>query len=198
VPRRSEASPGQSRTILEDVFKPLPDGNNELPSFLSCGVGVLVLWGESSGARGSIARKVEVGWVESIVPKPGWTAPFLHRSNDERSEIHVRLLDVEEKNGKCSQRARKTSVILCPCHFICKVRLDTSPDGRTWRMDAEGLDRFRCMKKYMQELTGPRSNEGACGSVLVAAVEVAGQGEGALPAGLASIPSPMRSRTVMI
>jgi hypothetical protein len=37
--------------------------------------------------------------------------------------------------------------VLCPCHFICRVQLEK--DGRGWRLDAEGLERFKAMKRYI-------------------------------------------------
>merc|ERR1719353_2754848 len=113
---------------------------NALPSFVVSSMGImgaLLLWEGDSKGIGT----VELGIIDSISPRPGWSAPFLHR-NDERSEISARLLDVEDRTGRAS--ARKTTypeVVLCPCHFICRVPLEK--DGRSWRMDNEGLERLK-------------------------------------------------------
>merc|ERR1719510_179373 len=80
-----ESSNGESRRLLCGVFEGLPPDINALPSFLHSFIGVLLLWGED--ATGCGARTVELGILDHVVPRPGWAAPFLHRS-DERSELH--------------------------------------------------------------------------------------------------------------
>jgi len=124
-----------------------------MPSFVAGGVGVLLLWGEDP--KGGGARTIELGVVEHVIPRPGWAAPFLHRSDD-RSELHVRLCDVDERSGRCHSR-KKNSVVLCPCHFICRVHLDK--EGRNWRMDMEGMERFKAMRYYLQELDAQQQRE---------------------------------------
>jgi hypothetical protein len=94
---------------------------------------------------------VEIGIVDRIVPRPGWSAPFLHRSDD-RSEVHVRPLDVEERTNRCTVRKKCNEVITYPCRFVCRAVLEK--DGKNaWRLDGEALDRFKSMKWYMSELS---------------------------------------------
>lgn len=183
---RCEASLGEGRRILAEVFEPLPEGTNAMPSFLAGYVGVLLLWGEDSKGHG--IRNIELGVVEHVVPRPGWTAPFLHRSDD-RSELHVRLCDVEERNGRCHPR-RKNTVVLCPCHFICRVHLDK--EGRCWRLGAEGMERFKAMRRYLVALdTHQRDLKEALAKPLPEPVP----GVVSIPSApsLDSIPSPTRS-----
>lgn len=145
--RLQQALPSESRRLLEEVFEPLPDGTNALPSFHTGTIGVLVLCGEI--VKGSDIPDVEVALIESIVTRPGWVAPFLLRGDD-RSELDSALLDVEEISGTCHRRQGK-AVLLCPCHFICRIRLEKHKDNRSWMLDLEGRERLRWMKKYMQQ-----------------------------------------------
>merc|ERR1719336_2983069 len=152
VPRSAEAPVSESRNILEEAFKPLPEGTNALPSFLpgaGSSMAVLALCGEI--AKGSHLPDVEVALVDSIVTKPGWAAPFLLRT-DERTELSMRLLDVEELTGRCRMRL-KCKVLLCPCHFICRVRLEKDQaNAGIWILDREGRDRLSWMKKYLRDV----------------------------------------------
>jgi len=189
IPTRCEASAGESRRILGEVFEPLPEGTNAMPSFMGCAVGVLLLWGEN--LKGGGGRTIECGMVEHIVPRPGWAAPFLHRSDD-RSELHVRLCDVDERTGRCHTRRKIPVVVLCPCHFICRVHLEK--EGRTVRLDAEGLERLKAMRCHLQTLDTQqqRHREEAPAKALVDSAPTA---PALAPPGpsLGSIPSPTRS-----
>lgn len=216
VPRSGETSAGQSRRILEDVFQPIGEGTNSLPPFSAGGVGALFL----SGGSSSTSRTVELGVIEYVDARPGWTAPFLHRS-DERSELHVKLCDVEgSSSNRCISRRGK-SVVLSPCQFICRVRLDKEGKNN-WRIDQEGLERYRSLKRYMTDLTGRSQPEVKEPPAKVAtppvesphlsqppqgkasedsgAVEVAGTSAvpGCAQQALSSIPSPTRSRVIPI
>jgi hypothetical protein len=148
VPKGRELSYGDGRRVLEEVFEPLAEGMNALPSFSagSLCMGALLLWDQEYKGTGT----VELAIIDSISPRPGWNAPFLHR-NDERSELFARLLDVEERTGKaCPRKSCNPEVVLCPCHFICRVQLEK--DGRAWRLDTEGLEKLKAMKWHMAEL----------------------------------------------
>jgi len=138
------------RRRLEEVFKPLPEGDNSLPISVLEGKGfaALFLWSDSDGSG---VGNLELGLVERITPRPGWSAPFLHRS-DNRSELQVRLCDIDERNGKCTPR-KKSTVFLCPCHFICRVHADREGRG-PWTLNAEGQDRVKAMKTYLVEMRG--------------------------------------------
>jgi len=146
--RGHELSYGDGRGVLEELFKPLPEGTNVLPSCIppfGLNMGALFLLEQDS--KGSCT--VEAGIIETVLPQPGWSASFLRRS-DEESKVFVRLLDVEEHTGRAF--ARKSSnphVVLCPCHFICRVQCNKEEHG--WRLDSEGLDRFRAMRMEIIE-----------------------------------------------
>lgn len=146
ISKNCEGAPGESRQILEEVFESLPDGTNALPSFLSAGIGVLVLRTEAKDC--GLGPQVEVGIVEHIVTRPGWAAPFLLRS-DERSELHVKLCDTVDQSMNCELR-NTHPIVLAPCNFICRVGLEK--DGRRWTLDREGADRLLVMRQLVREL----------------------------------------------
>ena len=134
---------GESRKILEEMFEPLPDGANSLPSFTSTAISVLLLWGEDAEAC-----DIELGMVDRILPRLGWNASFLHRTDD-RSELHTRLYDVDERTGRC-RRKKIPNLILCPVHFICNVNFEKH--GSNMRLEQDGLERFREMKRVLVEM----------------------------------------------
>lgn len=137
------------RQRLEEVFKPLPEGDNSLPIAVAEGkhFAALFLWSDSDGSG---IGNLELGLVERITPRPGWNAPFLHRF-DNRSQLQVRLCDVEERGGKCVPR-KKSTVILCPCHFICRVHAEREGGKGSWVLNAEGTDRVGAMRAYLSEM----------------------------------------------
>lgn len=185
VPKGRELSSGDGRRVLEEVFEPLPEGMNNLPSFtVSMGVmGVLLLWEQDSTGPGT----VELAIIDSISPRPGWIAPFLHRGDD-RSELSVRLLDVEERTGRAAPRkSSNPEVVLCPCHFICRVQLDR--DGKNYRLDTEGLERMKAMKLYLSE-RGDLIRTKDVAEAKKASSEVSST---PAPENLAKLPSPSRA-----
>eukprot|EP00435_Cladocopium_sp_Y103_P067962 s187_g30.t2 len=93
-------------------------------------------------------QQVELAVIEKVTPRPGWMAPFLLRS-DERSQMTVRLMDLEENSGRCRFR-RVPRVTLCPANFICQVFM--TQDSNTWRIDEEGLVRFHSMRQIVAGL----------------------------------------------
>jgi len=146
VPKGREITFGDGRMVLEEVFEPLPEGVNALPSFSVSSMGImgaLMLVEKDASGIGA----VELAIIDSIAPKFAWAAAFLHR-NDERSELFVRLLEVEERTG-AARLQKSPEVVLCPCHFICRVQLEK--EGRNWRLDAEGLERMKAMRWYINE-----------------------------------------------
>jgi len=148
VPKGRELSYGDGRRVLEEVFEPLPEGMNALPSFSvgsQCVMGALFLLDQEHTGCGT----VELAVIDTISPRHGWNAPFLHRS-DERGELFCRLLDVEERTGRANPRkASAPEVVLSPSHFVCRVQLEK--EGRSYRLDAEGLERMKAMKWCMTE-----------------------------------------------
>mmetsp|Transcript_29371 Transcript_29371/g.51462 ORF Transcript_29371/g.51462 Transcript_29371/m.51462 type:complete len:702 (+) Transcript_29371:211-2316(+) len=147
VPKGRETAFGDGRCVLEEVFEALPEGTNTLPCYVGPGgMSALMLLEDGSKGLGT----VELGIIDRIVPRPGWNAPFLLRA-DERSEVHARLFSIEDSSGKCSpRRSYSPLVVLCPCHFICRVNVER--DGRCFRLDAEGMNRYNTMKSYISDL----------------------------------------------
>jgi len=144
------------RQRLEEVFKPVPEEDNSLPVSVTQGNSFAALFLCSDSDSSGIGD-LEVGLVERITPRLGWGAPFLHRF-DSRSQLHVRLCDIEERSGTCAAR-RKSAVILCPSHFICRVHADREGKG-PWTLNAEALDRVRAMKAYILEMRGRQNKLG--------------------------------------
>jgi len=129
---------------LREVFEPVSEDANTLPACLTESIGALVLLGSPSAGVGSI----EVVVIQCIIPREGWQAPFLHRA-DTSSELHVQLLSIEDRTGRWELRQRG-SVLLCPCHFVCRVNLGDDP--RRHELDAEALERLKGMRGYLEEL----------------------------------------------
>jgi len=131
---------------IREVFEPVREGCNSLPSILAENFAVLALVGNPCTGVGNI----EVALVYNIIPRAGWAAPFLMRS-DNQSEVYVHLLDLHRNTGRCYLRD-KGFVLLCPCHFICRVQLSQCQDGRTSVLCGDGLERFNGMKQYLHEM----------------------------------------------
>lgn len=148
---QSEAECNDSAVPAAAAFEAAPEGSTSLPSAATAPIRALLFLGDPAKGVGT----VEVGSIDKIVPFPEWKAPFLHRS-DTRSEIYVRLYDVDSKSMCCRIRP-KSSMVLCPCHFICQLSsgalVKRAGDGsRQWAFSADDLDRLSSMQKYLQEI----------------------------------------------
>lgn len=142
---QSNAPPqGKSRRQLEALFEPLSPLKNALPAIATESVAALLLQGDPSKGVGTI----EVAIIDRIVPRQGWSAPFLHRS-DTTSELHARMCDVNEGSGGCQTR-REGVVVLCPCHFVCMLELER--DGSGYKLGEEDLERFRSMRCILSKM----------------------------------------------
>lgn len=186
VPVRSETKYGDSQAILEEVFAPMAEGANMLPSTAADGLGVLLLWGEI--AKGQAVAQVAI--IDYIAPRRGWTAPFLHRA-DERSELHCRLCDTDERTGSCT--ARMVNVVAHPCQFICRAELERGAGGL--RLDAQGLDRLLSMRRHLEAVAAQQAEKSQAPQV--AGPDQASKDAAAQPSsqgGLAAVPSPLRAR----
>jgi len=142
------ASQGCDCRFLKEIFEPVHDNINLLPAYLTEGLGALVLLGDPSSGVGNI----EVAIIHYIVPKEGWLAPFLHRT-DKSSELHAQLLDVAD-HGRWGVQ-RKGTMLLCPCHFVCRAGLSDAGARGRHLLDLETLERLRRMQGYLEELRGP-------------------------------------------
>jgi len=147
---------GDNREMLEDALRPVPEGINALPSFIEEPLCALVVRGELSPGTGS--QQVELAVIEKVTPRPGWMAPFLLRS-DERSQMTVRLMDLEDRSGRCRFR-RVPRVTLCPANFICQVFM--TQDANIWRIDEEGVVRFHSMRQIVAGLMEQSRVEESC------------------------------------
>lgn len=148
---------GEGQRQVAEVFEPIMEGINSLPAYVGTTIGVLLLLGgtvDKTGAQEGIGT-LEVALLDRTEPKRGWAADFLHRS-DTRSELHVRLLEVEEKTGRLHLRKRGAAVF-CPCHFVCRMEvLGESGPGRKLSLAPEGFRRLKGMREYMHELSADR------------------------------------------
>eukprot|EP00928_Gymnodinium_smaydae_P017333 TRINITY_DN16627_c0_g1_i1.p1 TRINITY_DN16627_c0_g1~~TRINITY_DN16627_c0_g1_i1.p1 ORF type:complete len:159 (-),score=23.18 TRINITY_DN16627_c0_g1_i1:106-582(-) len=138
-----DARPDALREGLEAVFRPVIDGANVLSTSSQATEGALLYIGDAGKGIG----RVEVATVNKVVPRRGWKADFLHRA-DERSQVDVQLCDVAE-GGWCQTR-RRGSMVLCPCHFICRARF--IQEGKHWRLDYETHQRLQSMQSYLRAL----------------------------------------------
>jgi hypothetical protein len=139
-----DAATGKTRQQCEALFEAVPPFKNALPAMTTEPLAALLLQGSPTKGVGSI----EVAIIERIVPRPGWTAPFLHRS-DTTSELHARICDINENAGTCHPR-REGLVVLCPCHFVCMLELER--DGGRYRFRDEDFRRFRSMRHILSKL----------------------------------------------
>lgn len=147
----------ETRHRLEDLFEGLPPIKNSLPAMTTESLAALLLQGNPSKGVGSI----EVALIDRIVPRQGWSAPFLHRS-DTTSELYVRLCDVSEGTGSCQPR-REGGVVLCPCHFVCMVALERNGlDAGRYKLGKDDLQRYRSMRQILSEL---RTHQRALGDL---------------------------------
>jgi len=142
------SSQGCDCRFLKEIFEPVHDDINLLPSYLTESLGALVLLGDPSSGVG----KIEVAIIHYIIPKEGWLAPFLHRT-DKSSELHAQLLDVDD-HGRWGVQ-RKGTVLLCPCHFVCRAGLGDAGTRGRHLLDLESLERLRRMQGYLEELRRP-------------------------------------------
>lgn len=145
-----EALVGAGRRTMEELFTPAPAGVNVLPASINGDVGALMLRPDADDfAKKDSQGCLELVVLESATPREGWAAPFLQRL-DGRSRLEGRICDFEEKSGRCYVRKANAEVSRSPRDFICQVSLEK--DGRGWRLDAEGTQRYRAMKRLLCDL----------------------------------------------
>lgn len=193
VPKGREMNYGDGRMVLEEVFEPLADSVNVVPSFTvgSMGImGALVLWDQDSKGAGN----VELAIIDTISPRPGWAAtgcPFLHR-NDDRSQLFARVLEIEERTGRAVLQ-KSPEVELKPCHFICRVNLEK--DGRNWRLDSDGVERLQSMRRYIADRNNHAQAHAAAQETALTNKVAEEQPATTTSENIAKLPSPSRART---
>jgi hypothetical protein len=183
LPSLQETNYGDGRQALEEIFTEVPETQNQLPVCLSDSTeayGVMILYGEGVG-------RVEVGLVNSIIPRAGWTAPFLHR-RDDRSSVQVHLLDAEDRTTRFHSR-RKPPVVICPCQFICRVIMWWDTQSKAWAVTPDSWERYQEIKRSHAEI---RHRQNRCEDMHKAEVgkEIARD----IATAVAAISSPGRSR----
>lgn len=140
----SEATFGEARQLLQEVFDPLPEGATVIPCQVKGKIPSLVLWG------GGTVPSLRLAYIEAAMPRPGWNAPFLHRW-DERSEVKARLVEVEAYTGHIRQQKKpRKSIVIRPADFVCQVHVEK--DGKNYRLRADDLERLAEMQRELEEV----------------------------------------------
>jgi len=93
------------------------------------------------------------GILRRVVPKPGWTASFLHRS-DVQSMLVVQRCEVDGQSGLVYPHGDREEVFQ-PWNFVCGAPLCLHCE--TLILDADGLERWREMSALL-----PCSEFGGC------------------------------------
>lgn len=176
-----ETGYGESEKHLHDLFLPLEEGINTLPAVVRGTFGALILWDEV--VPGSGVQNVQVCLIKCATPRAGWNAPFLLRTDD-RSELEVRLLEVDEKSGKCREKP-SNPVSLCPCFFICKAELQAI-GSRSWRLSNEALNKLLAMRRSVKEIVTPERDQASAPSTVI-------DGSECSKLSIDCVPSPSRS-----
>eukprot|EP00928_Gymnodinium_smaydae_P007797 TRINITY_DN12793_c0_g6_i1.p1 TRINITY_DN12793_c0_g6~~TRINITY_DN12793_c0_g6_i1.p1 ORF type:complete len:633 (-),score=37.67 TRINITY_DN12793_c0_g6_i1:199-2097(-) len=137
--------PSDSCEFNPDILSGHSPSLNSLPRRSDLGFGALVLVREGDGLS-----TVELAFVREIIPRPGWSADFLHRL-DANSVLKTCLLRTIDNAGS-SAVTTGCSRCLSPQSFICQV--DVRQCGQTWNVSAEGLTRRYIMRRILSESRG--------------------------------------------
>merc|ERR1712232_725347 len=96
-----------------------------------------------------------IGRLEAVSPRPGWNLPYLSR-RDCKSKVDVLSCDITEGEqvAICRIRPGKPKVVLTPCNFICRIRLeeDAADPEDTWLLKGKWLDRYLCINESLDVL----------------------------------------------
>jgi len=88
--------------------------------------------------------ELHLGKLQSIEPKPGWTAPFLHRA-DQRSRLTVQMRRVDTSTGAVIALSCPIagSVRRCaPADFVCTVRLTRCRSSSQLYLERADINRW--------------------------------------------------------
>jgi len=148
----SEADAGAE--ALEELFMETSTPCNTMPSSMpSQPVSVIVL------RDGELA----IGILQQVAPKPGWTAPFLHR-RDAQSAFAVQLCEVRESDGLLTPWERTREQWYYACDFVSLAALQPvftrgqcrgkhlRRDRNRWKVDPEGLERWQRMHDLLSQV----------------------------------------------
>lgn len=134
--------------FIRRMYNPVEEDSNSLPSSVSSNIGAIMLLCDPSKGVGTL----QLVYISEVCAHSDWKASFLHRS-DTRSEIYVRLLDLDLATGHCQAQKKggARTMVLCPCHFVCRVRIEKQHKNRQV-LKSEDLERFKDMQQYLREL----------------------------------------------
>eukprot|EP00930_Biecheleria_cincta_P040225 TRINITY_DN27576_c0_g1_i1.p1 TRINITY_DN27576_c0_g1~~TRINITY_DN27576_c0_g1_i1.p1 ORF type:complete len:689 (-),score=124.45 TRINITY_DN27576_c0_g1_i1:133-2199(-) len=141
-----EELPGVSgRAALQELFAEAGQTSNTLPAAMPVDpTGVLLLR----------EGELQVGILKKISPKPGWSAPFLHR-RDVHSGIAVELCDVKKDGVLIPQRGLVSEHWFHPWDFVCTVNLEKTlvrarRHGKNTQYHRPAEQRFRLSKDSLE------------------------------------------------
>ncbi|CAE7604378.1 RPL34B [Symbiodinium sp. CCMP2592] len=140
---------------LEELFMETATPCNTMPAAApSQPVSVIVL------RDGELA----VGILQKVVPKHGWTAPFLHR-RDGVSSFAVQLCEVRESDGLLTPwEPTVKEHWYYACDFVCLAALQPvftrgqcrgkhlRRERNRWKVDPEGLERWQKMQALLSQV----------------------------------------------
>ncbi|CAE7463203.1 RPL34 [Symbiodinium sp. KB8] len=139
---------------LEELFMETATPCNTMPAAApSQPVSVIVL------RDGELA----VGILQKVVPKHGWTAPFLHR-RDGVSSFALQLCEVRESDGLLTPWGSTVKEHwYYACDFVCMAALQPvftrgqcrgkhlRRERNRWKVDPEGLERWQKMQALLSQ-----------------------------------------------
>lgn len=140
---------------LEELFMETATPCNTMPAAApSQPVSVIVL------RDGELA----VGILQKVVPKHGWTAPFLHR-RDGVSSFALQLCEVRESDGLLTPWGSTVKEHwYYACDFVCMAALQPvftrgqcrgkhlRRERNRWKVDPEGLERWQKMQALLSQV----------------------------------------------
>ncbi|CAE7556073.1 RPL34 [Symbiodinium natans] len=150
-----EDTPELGAEALEELFMETSTPCNTMPAAApSQPVAVIVL------RDGELA----VGILQKVVPKHGWTAPFLHR-RDGVSSFALQLCEVRWSDGLLTPwESTSTEHWYHACDFVCLAILQPvftrgqcrgkhlRRERNRWKVDPEGLERWQKMQALLSQV----------------------------------------------
>jgi len=166
---------GGGAAALCGLFREIGDSLNICPAALPS---------KTSGMFVLSEGRLVFGTCRKVHPKPGWSAPFLHR-RDESSRIALRCCHVDAATGAVAASSEEEALRwFRPCDFVCMAPLRRRDPGAAapagvaalaagakaveascLELEAEGLERWREMRVLLGEepISCPGSAQGGRG-----------------------------------
>jgi len=134
---------GGGGDAVQELFTEIDESLKMLPSVLPAELqGVMALQG---------GENLVFGLLRRIQPKPGWSAPFLHR-RDAQSLFALQPFDIKTKTRTATLRGGAGSLRwFHPCDFVCLVAVDYAipQQDTTIRLRGEAIARWRGMRDLL-------------------------------------------------